>query len=75
MLTNTKIILAAALLFTATSVVLANEIDESVSTAQAEREWQDYLNSTRTGSGGRGAFAYALSQQETSGPQKHYRSR
>jgi hypothetical protein len=43
MLTNTKIVLAAALLLSAGSAVLANDIETNPSTAQSAREWQEYL--------------------------------
>jgi hypothetical protein len=43
MLTSTKIVLAAALLLSAGSAVLANDIDTNPSTAQSAREWQEYL--------------------------------
>jgi hypothetical protein len=43
MLTNTKIALAVALLLSAGSAVLANDIETNPSTAQSAREWQDYL--------------------------------
>ena len=43
MLTKTKIVLAAALLLSAGSAVLANDIETSPSTAQSAREWQEYL--------------------------------
>jgi hypothetical protein len=38
MFTNTKIALAAAMIFGAASAALANDIDESASGAQVERE-------------------------------------
>ena len=43
-LSKTKIALAAALMLGGATVALANDIDESPSTAQATREWQQYLN-------------------------------
>jgi hypothetical protein len=43
MLTNTKIVLAAALLLSAGSAVLANDIETNPSTSQSAREWQEYL--------------------------------
>ena len=43
MLTKTKIVLAAALLLSAGSAVLANDIETNPSTAQSAREWQEYL--------------------------------
>jgi hypothetical protein len=43
MLTNTKIVLAAALLLSAGSAVLANDIETNPSAAQSAREWQEYL--------------------------------
>ena len=53
MLTSTKIALAAALLLSAGSAVLANDIETNPSTAQSVREWQEYLgqNATHGGSG------------------------
>jgi hypothetical protein len=44
MLTKTKIVLAAALLLSAGSAVMAgNDIETNPSTAQSAREWQEYL--------------------------------
>jgi hypothetical protein len=43
MITNTKIVLAAALLLGTASAALANDIETNPSTAQSTREWQDYL--------------------------------
>jgi hypothetical protein len=76
MLTNTKFILAAALLLATTGTVLANDIDQSASGAQVERDWQDYLNSIRAGRGTT-AFGYhvAPSQNETTSSHKQNRSR
>jgi len=76
MFTKTKIALAAALLFAATSAVLANDIDESASAAQVERDWQDYLNSIRTGhpANAYGYFA-SPSQEDLSRSQRQSHSR
>ena len=75
MLTNTKLVLAAALLFAGTSAVLANDIDQSASGAQVEREWQAYMNSLRAGHGNN-AFGYVSpNQEETAGSHKQSRSR
>ena len=43
-LTKTTIALATVLALGSASVALANDIDESASTAQATREWNQYLN-------------------------------
>jgi hypothetical protein len=43
-LTKTTIALAAALMLGGATAALANDIDESASSAQAAREWQQYLN-------------------------------
>jgi hypothetical protein len=42
MFINTKIALAAALILGAGSAALANDIETNPSTAQSEREWQEY---------------------------------
>jgi len=43
-LTKTAIAFATVLTLGSASVALANDIDESASTAQATREWNQYLN-------------------------------
>jgi hypothetical protein len=65
MITNTKIVLAAALLLGTGSAALANDIETNPSTAQSVREWQDYVgqNSRHMGGASYGYFA-APSQQE-----------
>jgi opacity protein-like surface antigen len=43
MITNTKIVLAAALLLGSATAVLANDVEPNVSSAQAERDWQEWM--------------------------------
>jgi hypothetical protein len=81
MLTNSKIVLAAALLFAATSAATsparANDVDPSVSAAQVDRDWQDYLNQSRIERGGNTLYHaapnYAAGQDETSHKQSRSR--
>jgi len=68
MFTSAKIALAAALILGAASAALAgNDIDESVSSAQAAREMHGnplpwWWNSS---DGGRGSFGYQLAKPHT----------
>jgi len=64
MLTKTKIVLAAALLLSAGSAVLANDIETNPSTAQSAREWQDYLG--QNPSHGLGSVASPSHKQDLS---------
>jgi hypothetical protein len=63
MITNTKIVLAAALLLGSASAVLANDIETSPSTAQSVREWQEYVGQSGKHMG-RASYGYASSSQQ-----------
>ena len=75
---TTKIALAAALAFGAASAALANDIETNPSTAQSEREWQEFLGQSQKhmGSGAKsyGYFGSAV-QQDDGQSGKHNRSR
>ena len=73
MFTNTKIALAAALLFGAASAALANDIETNPSEAQSAREWAEYLGQNqkhmanpRTSYG----YASAIQQEDLSQSRK-----
>jgi hypothetical protein len=72
MFNRTMIALAAALTFGASSAALANDIDQSPSTAQSVREWQEYMGQ-RTGHTGNSANAYDYFDHEQSGKRSHSR--
>jgi hypothetical protein len=59
MFTKTNIAIAAAIMFGSVSAALANDIDQSPSTAQSEREWREYMGQrpAHTGDAG-GAYGY-----------------
>ena len=64
MFANTKMVVAAAMIFGATSAALANDIDQSASGAQVERESRQsqlpwwWNGQTPTGNAG-GAYGFA----------------
>jgi hypothetical protein len=64
MITNTKMVLAAALLLGSASAVLANDIETSPSTAQSVREWNEYLGHSTRHMGGASYGYVSPSQQE-----------
>jgi hypothetical protein len=67
MFTNTKIALAAALVFGAASAALANDIDVNPSSAQSAREWAEYLGqSQKHVANPRTSYDYALPTQQES---------
>lgn len=74
MFNRTMIALAATLTFGATSAALANDIDQSPSTAQSVREWQEYMGQTtgRTGNS-TNSYGYGYFDQEQSGKRGHSR--
>jgi hypothetical protein len=74
MFNRTMIALAATLTFGATSAALANDIDQSPSTAQSVREWQEYMGQG-TGHMGNAAnsYGYGYFDQEQSGKRGHSR--
>jgi hypothetical protein len=75
MFNRTLIALAAALTFGATSAALANDIDQSPSTAQSVREWQEYVGQ-RPGHMGNAANSYGygyFEQEQQSGRRGHSR--
>jgi hypothetical protein len=57
MFTKTNIAIAAAIMFGSVSAALANDIDQSPSTAQSEREWREYMGQ-RPGHLGNAGSAY-----------------
>jgi hypothetical protein len=59
-LTKTSIALATVLMLGGATVALANDIDESGSTAQATREWQQYVNQKAPSHVNNGAAAYGF---------------
>jgi hypothetical protein len=74
MFNRTMIALAATLTFGATSAALANDIDQSPSTAQSAREWQDYVGQSTGHMGNSGnAYGYGYFEQEQSGKKGHGR--
>jgi hypothetical protein len=62
MLTKTKIALAAALVLGTASAVLANDADQSPSTAQSTREWNEYLGQSQNGGS---AYGYVVAPKQT----------
>jgi hypothetical protein len=71
MLTNTKLVLAAAIILGAASAALANDIETNPSEAQSAREWRDFLaqgqNHNHMGGGtGDGYFASPTQQEDLS---------
>jgi hypothetical protein len=65
MFTNTKIALAAVLVFGAASAALANESESNPSTAQSVREWNEYLGQSQKHMGNAGtSYGYFGSQQD-----------
>jgi outer membrane biogenesis lipoprotein LolB len=62
MITNTKIVLAAALLLGSASAVLANDVEVNVSGAQAERDWQEWMGQS-TKHIGTGSYGYFSPRQ------------
>jgi hypothetical protein len=74
MFNRTMIALTAALTFSAASAALANEIDQSPSTAQSVREWREYVGQTTGHTGNSGnAYGYGYVEQEQSGKKGHGR--
>lgn len=61
-LTKATIALATVLTLGSASLALANDIDESASTAQATREWNQYLNHKAQSHLSNGAAAYGFVQ-------------
>jgi hypothetical protein len=66
MITNTKIVLAAALLLGSATAVLANEAESNVSSAQAERDWQEWMGQS-TKHIGTASYGYFSPSQDQSG--------
>jgi len=60
--TKTTIAIAAALMLGGATAALANDIDESASSAQAAREWQQYLNQKAPSHLTNAGTAYGFSQ-------------
>ncbi|HLH96093.1 MAG TPA: hypothetical protein VKW08_13350 [Xanthobacteraceae bacterium] len=62
MFTKTKVALALAVFVCAAPAVHANDIDQSASAAQVEREWQQWLaslnQSTKAVNSARAGYAY-----------------
>jgi hypothetical protein len=74
--TNTKIVVAAALLLGSASAVLANDIETSPSTAQSVREWNEYLGqSTRHMAGTSYGYASPSQQEDFAQPGRKGRNR
>ena len=74
MLTNTKIAVAVAFVLGAASAALANDIDQSPSTAQSAREWQEYVGqSTGRMGNSTNSYGYGYFDQERSGKRGHSR--
>jgi hypothetical protein len=63
MLTKTKIALATALMLGTASATLANDIDPNPSSAQAAREWRQFLGQNQTGNAGN-AYGYVVSPKQ-----------
>jgi hypothetical protein len=72
MFTNTKIALAAALVFGAASAALANEIETNPSEAQSAREWREFLGQKHMGNTGTsyGYFASPAQQDDSQSGKK-----
>ncbi len=76
MFTNTKIALAAALVFGAASAALANESESNPSTAQSVREWNEYLGQSQKHMGNAGtSYGYFGSPAQQDDFQSGKRSR
>jgi hypothetical protein len=75
MITNTKIVLAAALLLGTGSAALANDIETNPSTAQSVREWQDYVGQNQKHMGGDSYGYFAVPSQREDSLQSGRRAR
>ena len=76
MITNTKIVLVAALLLGSASAVLANDIETNPSTAQSVREWNEYVGqSTRQTGGASYGYASPGRQEDSAQPGRKGRNR
>ncbi|HLH98192.1 MAG TPA: hypothetical protein VKW08_24050 [Xanthobacteraceae bacterium] len=62
---KTTIALATVLTLGGASVALANDIDESASTAQATREWNQYLNQKTPSHQSNARAAYGFVQSKS----------
>ena len=74
-LIKTKVALAAALMLGGATAALANDIDESASSAQSAREWREYLHQKAPGHLGNASTAYGFYQGDVHQSHKTRHSR